>query len=165
MSQLGDGFDDKLLEGRPLLNAVIEETLRLYPAVPSSLPRTVPKEGATLSSHYIPAGTVVYSPAYTLHRDPEIFHEPHRFNADRFLNPAEVKLQQRQAMIALGGGARVCIGQHLAMMELRLSAAIFFRECRGARLSSEMPADSMDLVDFVLLSPKRNRCDITLHYA
>lgn len=67
-------------------------------------------------------------------------------------------------MIPLGGGSRVCIGQHLAMMELRLSAAIFFRECRGTRLSSKMPADSMDVVDFVLLSPKRRRCDITLNF-
>ncbi|KAH0421552.1 cytochrome p450 [Colletotrichum camelliae] len=162
VSRLNDDFDDKVPEGCPLLNAVIEETLRLYPAVPSSLPRTIPKEGATLSSHYIPAGTLVSSPAYTLHRDPEIFDEPHRFNADRFLDCAEVKLQQRQAMIALGGGARVCIGQHLAMMELRLSAAIFFQECQGARLSNEMPTDSMDVVDFVLLSPKQKRCDITL---
>lgn len=79
ISQLGDDFDDKTLDDCPVLNAVIQETLRLYPAVPSSLPRTVPEEGATLSAHYIPAGTVVYSPAYTLHRDPEIFHEPHRY--------------------------------------------------------------------------------------
>ncbi|KAF4883726.1 Cytochrome P450 monooxygenase cypX [Colletotrichum fructicola] len=80
VSQLGDDFNDKTLDDCPLLNAVIEETLRLYPAVPSSLPRTVPEEGATLSAHYIPAGAVVYSPAYTLHRDPEIFHEPHQYN-------------------------------------------------------------------------------------
>ncbi|CAI0641783.1 unnamed protein product [Colletotrichum noveboracense] len=131
ISQLGDDFDDKTLDDCPLLNAVIEETLRLYPAVPSSLPRTVPEEGATLSAHYIPAGTVVYSPAYTLHRDPEIFHEPHRFKADRFLDSAAVTLRQRQAMIPLGGGSRVCIGQHLAMMELRLSAAIFFSGMSG----------------------------------
>ncbi|KAL0944855.1 cytochrome P450 3A17 [Colletotrichum truncatum] len=162
IAKLGDDFDDKKLEGCPLLNAVIEETLRLYPAVPSSLPRKVPPGGVNLSSYFIPSGTVVYSPAYTLHRDPDIFPDPHRFNADRYLNPNMVGLKQRQAMAALGAGARVCLGQHLAMMELRLATAIFFQRCRGATISRSMPLDSMDMVDYVLLSPKRKRCDVTL---
>ncbi|KAF6816615.1 cytochrome P450 3A17 [Colletotrichum plurivorum] len=176
---LGEDFDDKTLEECPVLGAVIEETLRLYPAAPSSLPRRVPREGVTLLSYFVPADTVMCSPAYTLHRDAEIFPEPHkyecpsrlnnhlltfepRFDARRYLDPAKVQLKQRQAMIAWGGGARVCIGQHLAMMELRLATALFFKYCRGAKLSSKMPHDSMDMVDHVLLSPKRKRCDITL---
>ncbi|KAF6811169.1 cytochrome P450 3A17 [Colletotrichum musicola] len=159
---LGEEFDDKTLEECPVLGAVIEETLRLYPAVPSSLPRRVPREGVTLLSYFVPAGTVIYSPAYTLHREAEIFPEPHKFDAGRFFDPDKVQLKQRQAMIALGGGARVCVGQHLAMMELRLTTALFFKYCRGAKLSSKMPRDSMDMVDYVLLSPKRKRCDITL---
>ncbi|KAF9880089.1 cytochrome P450 3A17 [Colletotrichum karsti] len=159
---LGEDFDDKELEGCPLLNAVIEETLRLYPAVPSSLPRTVPQGGVTLASYFVAAGTVVYSPAYTLHRDSRIFPDPEKFDPDRYLDSSKVALQQRQAMIALGAGARVCLGQHLAMMELRLATAVFFRHCRGATLSDKMPADSMDMVDYVLLTPKRKRCDITL---
>ncbi|KAK1455783.1 cytochrome P450 3A17 [Colletotrichum melonis] len=178
---LGDNFDDKRLEACPILGAVIEETLRLYPAVLSSLPRLIPGGGTTLSSHFVPAGTVVYSPAYSLQRDPKVFPDPHRydyleypsekalansrlsrFDVDRYLDPTKVSLQQRQAYIPLGAGARVCIGQYLAMMELRLSTAVFFKRCRGARLGPNMPADSMKMKDYVLLSPKRKRCDITL---
>ncbi|KAK1466265.1 cytochrome P450 3A17 [Colletotrichum cuscutae] len=159
---LGDNFDDKRLEVCPILGAVIEETLRLYPAVLSSLPRLIPGGGAMLSSHFVPAGTVVYSPAYSLQRDPKVFPDPHRFDVDRYLDPTKVSLQQRQAYIPLGAGARVCIGQYLAMMELRLSTAVFFKRCRGARLGPNMPADSMKMKDYVLLSPKRKRCDITL---
>ncbi|KAK1512411.1 cytochrome P450 3A17 [Colletotrichum costaricense] len=159
---LGDNFDDKRLEACPILGAVIEETLRLYPAVLSSLPRLIPGGGTTLSSHFVPAGTVVYSPAYSLQRDPKVFPDPHRFDVDRYLDPTKVSLQQRQAYIPLGAGARVCIGQYLAMMELRLSTAVFFKRCRGARLGPNMPADSMEMKDYVLLSPKRKRCDITL---
>ncbi|KAI3557915.1 cytochrome P450 3A17 [Colletotrichum abscissum] len=178
---LGDNFDDKRLEACPILSAVIEETLRLYPAVLSSLPRLIPGGGTTLSSHFVPAGTVVYSPAYSLQRDPKVFPDPHRydyleypsekalanlrlsrFDVDRYLDPTKVSLQQRQAYIPLGAGARVCIGQYLAMMELRLSTAVFFKRCRGARLGPNMPADSMKMKDYVLLSPKRKRCDITL---
>ncbi|KAK1546744.1 cytochrome P450 3A17 [Colletotrichum paranaense] len=159
---LGDNFDDKRLEACPILGAVIEETLRLYPAVLSSLPRLIPGGGTTLSSYFVPAGTVVYSPAYSLQRDPKVFPDPHRFDVDRYLDPTKVSLQQRQAYIPLGAGARVCIGQYLAMVELRLSTAVFFKRCRGARLGPNMPADSMKMKDYVLLSPKRKRCDITL---
>lgn len=178
---LGDDFDDKRLETCPILSAVIEETLRLYPAVLSSLPRLVPEGGTTLSSHFVPAGTVVYSPAYSLQRDPEVFPDPHqyvylddssekalansklsRFDVNRYLDPTKVSLQQRQAYIPLGAGARVCIGQYLAMMELRLATAVFFKSCRGARLDPNMPADSMELKDYVLLSPKKKQCDVRL---
>ncbi|KXH32013.1 cytochrome P450 3A17 [Colletotrichum nymphaeae SA-01] len=159
---LGDDFDDKRLEACLILGAVIEETLRLYPAVLSSLPRLIPEGGTTLSSHFVPGGTVVYSPAYSLQRDPKVFPDPHRFDVDRYLDPTKVSLQQRQAYIPLGAGARVCIGQYLAMMELRLSTAVFFKRCRGARLGPNMPADSMEMKDYVLLSPKRKRCDVIL---
>ncbi|OBR10577.1 Cytochrome P450 3A17 [Colletotrichum higginsianum IMI 349063] len=163
VAQLGDDFDDRRLETCSLLRAVVEETLRMYPAVPSSLPRIVPDEGVTLGSYFIPGKTVVYSPAYTLQRNPDIFAKPHKFDADRYLYPGKVSLEQRQAFIPLGAGARVCIGQHLAMMELRLATAVFFKRCRGARLSDSMPQDSMDMADYVLLSPKRKRCDVVLN--
>ncbi|OHW95971.1 cytochrome p450 [Colletotrichum incanum] len=162
IAQLGDDFDDKRLEECLLLRAVIEETLRMFPAVPSSLPRIIPNGGATLCSYFIPAKTVVYSPAYTLQRKSDIFPEPHKFNVDRFLDPSKVSLKQRQALIPLGAGARVCVGQNLAMMELRLATALFFKRCRGAKLSDSMPPGSMDMVDYVLLSPKRKRCDVLL---
>ncbi|TQN68123.1 putative sterigmatocystin biosynthesis P450 monooxygenase [Colletotrichum shisoi] len=162
VARLGDDFDDRRLQTCSLLGAVIEETLRMYPAVPSSLPRIIPDGGITLGSYFIPGKTVVCSPAYTLQRDPDIFAEPHKFDADRYLHPGKVSLEQRQAFIPLGAGARVCIGQHLAMMELRLATAVFFRRCRGAKLSDGMPQDSMDMVDYVLLSPKRKRCDVVL---
>lgn len=66
---LTPSFTDSDLEQMPLLNAVINETLRLYCAVPGSLPRVVPQGGATLGGHFVPEGTTVSTQAYTLHRD------------------------------------------------------------------------------------------------
>ncbi len=66
----------KDLEAAPYLNRVIDETLRLYSAVPGSLPRTVPAGGTTLAGYAISADTVVCTQAYTFHRDPTIFHDP-----------------------------------------------------------------------------------------
>lgn len=75
---LGDDFESKDVEELPLLNAVIDEGLRLWGAAPSSLPRIVPREGAELDGHFLPGSTTVSTQAYTIHRDPEIFPEPER---------------------------------------------------------------------------------------
>ena len=73
---LKEGFTENDLIELPLLNAVIEETLRLYGAAPSSLPRVVPNGGAKLGGLYIPQGITVSTQAYTFHRDPEIWSDP-----------------------------------------------------------------------------------------
>lgn len=75
---LGDQLDMTELEKAPLLNSVIEETLRLYGAAPGALPRIVPNQGMVVAGHQLPAGTEVSTQAYTLHRDPRVFQEPHR---------------------------------------------------------------------------------------
>jgi cytochrome P450 len=43
----------------PILEAVINEALRLHPAAPSSLPRATPAGGAQLSEYYIPEGVCI----------------------------------------------------------------------------------------------------------
>jgi cytochrome P450 len=67
-------FDE--LSQAPLLNSVIEETLRLYGAAPGALPRSVPPSGVDMSGYFLPGGTVVSTQAYTIHRDPSIFPNP-----------------------------------------------------------------------------------------
>jgi len=66
-------FADADLEALALLNAVIEETLRLYGAAPASLPRQTPASGATLCGYFVPGGTTVDTQAYTIHRDASLF--------------------------------------------------------------------------------------------
>jgi cytochrome P450 len=78
VASLPPGFTDEDLEKLPVLNAVIEETLRLYGAAPGGLPRIVPNGGAHMMDHYLPAGTTVTTQAYTLHRDRTLFPNPNR---------------------------------------------------------------------------------------
>jgi cytochrome P450 len=59
-------------------------------------------------------------------------------------------------------GSRGCIGRHLAMMELRLAAALLFRECRGLRLCKSVTDDSMEQVMRVFTSSKGGKCEVTL---
>lgn len=48
------------------------------------------------------------------------------------------------------------------MMELRLAAALLFRECRGLRLSKNVTDDSMEQVMRVFTSAKGGKCEVTL---
>lgn len=69
-------FEDESLATLPLLNAVVEEALRVYGAAPGSLPRAVPPGGATFGKYYLPEKTTVSTQAYSMHRKPDIFHNP-----------------------------------------------------------------------------------------
>lgn len=78
-------FDE--LKNAPLLNSIIEETLRLYGAAPGALPRVVPGKGATLVGQYLPGGTVVSTQAYTFHRDENIWPDALRYDLHNTTNP------------------------------------------------------------------------------
>ena len=71
-----DELTDAKLEELPLLNATLQETLRLYAAVSGSLPRVAPPGGATICGFDIPEGTTCSTQAYTLHRDPVSWMSP-----------------------------------------------------------------------------------------
>ena len=78
MSQLSDELSTTELEAVPVLNSVINETLRLYGAAPGSPPRVVPSGGMAVSGYHISGGVEVSIQAYTNHRDPLAFPDPSR---------------------------------------------------------------------------------------
>ena len=71
-------FTEANLEELPYLNAVIEESLRLYGAAPGTMPRQTPAGGATFCGYYIPGNTTVSTQAFTIHRDPSLFENPEK---------------------------------------------------------------------------------------
>jgi cytochrome P450 len=153
VSAISDGFRDVDLEALPLLNATINETLRLYAAVPGSLPRVVPAQGATMCDHYLAPGTVVSTQAWTYHRDASLYTNPLEFDPSRFLdNPTGSSNNPKGAKAtnsAFGAGAYTCLGIHLAWMELRYGVAMFLRECKGAELAEGMkPLSPAELVNY-----------------
>jgi cytochrome P450 len=77
VSALPPDFAQDSVRDLPYLNQVIQEALRIHSAVPSALPRAVPPEGASLAGYRIPGGITVSTQAYTLHRNPDVFPNPH----------------------------------------------------------------------------------------
>ncbi|GAB7356749.1 hypothetical protein MBLNU459_g7651t1 [Dothideomycetes sp. NU459] len=162
VSHLQEGFTDADLERLPLLNAVINETLRLYCAVPGSLPRVVPQSGATLGGYFIPEGTTVSTQAYTLHRDENVWPAAQSFDPTRWMHGKEMSSAAKATFCAFGAGATSCLGINLAWMELRYATALFFRECRGMRLAASTTPESMELENYFVIVPKGHKCEVTL---
>lgn len=71
-------YGDADLETLPLLNATIEETYRLYGAAPEGLPRLVPHGGADIGGLWFAEGTTLTTQSFSLHRDGELFPDPHQ---------------------------------------------------------------------------------------
>ncbi|OJJ03877.1 hypothetical protein ASPVEDRAFT_891036 [Aspergillus versicolor CBS 583.65] len=157
LAALPEDFSDRETLQLPYLDRVINETLRVYAPVPTGLPRTVPNGGATLAGHWIPAGVTVTTQAYSLHRHPSVFPHPERFNPSRW---ATLATELKGAFMPFGGMSRICLGQNLARMELRLATAYFFRAFPNATVSAleNMSDVDMDPVIHFLMSPRGKRC-------
>ncbi|KAF6811627.1 cytochrome p450 [Colletotrichum sojae] len=162
LGALDPNFDDAKLEGLPLLKAVIDETMRLYAAVPGQLQRVVPPGGANLGGYSIPGGTLVETQAYTLHRDPDVWADPLRFDETRFLDPQRLTPRQKLLFCPWGAGPRICLGIELAKMELRLAVAELFRRCEGLRLAPETTDAAMEMENYFVMCPVGHKCEVTL---
>ncbi|KAF9472669.1 high nitrogen upregulated cytochrome P450 monooxygenase 2 [Pholiota conissans] len=114
------------------LNAVANEALRLQPPLPNSLQRAPPEgsEGKMCGTTYIPEGTAVIIPPYTLHRDPEYFSpRSEEFWPERWIvkdDPTVVL--DLDAFIPFSYGPANCAGKPLAMQELRYITAVLVRQ-------------------------------------
>jgi cytochrome P450 len=97
---------------------VVREALRLYPpgwVIPRTCTRPV-----TLAGRTLPAGSIVIFSPYVLHRRPDLYPEPHRFDPDRWLTPAPA---QKASYLPFGAGATRCLGEEFGLAEATLILA------------------------------------------
>lgn len=92
-----------------LMERCIKESLRLYPSGPF-ISRVISEDFVTHNNFEIPKGTVVNILIYDLHRNPELFPDPEKFDPDRFLLE-NVKNRHPYAYIPFSAGPRNCIGK------------------------------------------------------
>jgi cytochrome P450 family 135 len=107
LERLRDGDDE-------YADAVVKETLRLRPTVGIVLRKL--KAPMEIGGRLLPAGVNVAPCIYLMHRDPELYPDPHSFRPERFLEGQG----GTYTWIPFGGGVRRCIGASFALLEMRI---------------------------------------------
>ncbi|EHY53163.1 hypothetical protein HRR83_005992 [Exophiala dermatitidis] len=113
----------------PYFQACLKEAMRIAPAVGLNITRKVPPGGAEINGVKLPAGTEVAVNGWVLHRDKSVFGEDADvYRPERWLegDKEKIKLMDR-CMFQFGGGSHVCIGRHLALLEMNKVLPQIFR--------------------------------------
>jgi cytochrome P450 len=115
---------------------VLHEALRLCPPAPA-IGRAVLAD-IEVDGHLVPAGSLAVVSIYAMHRDPQLWEDPLRFDPDRF-SPERSRGRNRWQYLPFGGGPRGCIGDHFAMLEATLALATILRRVDILSLSYDFP--------------------------
>lgn len=116
------------LKQLPILNATLNEGMRLCPTIPDSMRRNVPSGGGVVAGQVLPGGAVVSVPPWATYRARRNFLEPDRFMPARWLSTAKSTTKSdaqddKAAFNPFSLGPHNCPGQNLAWLELRLILA------------------------------------------
>lgn len=121
---------DTVLQGRaphaadlgslPLMRRVVSETLRMYPASWLLGRRTL--QEIEIAGVAVPARAQVLLNFYALHRDPQAWPDPGRFDPDRWIDPDPEVL--RTHYLPFGMGPNVCVGEGFAWSLIMTTLAI-----------------------------------------
>ncbi|CAL9091367.1 unnamed protein product [Musa acuminata var. zebrina] len=108
------------------LGMILNETLRLYPPVVATIRRA--EADVELGGYDIPQGTELLIPIMGVHHDAGLWGtDVAEFNPTRFADGASRAARHPTAFIPFGLGARMCIGQNLAVLEAKLTVAILLQ--------------------------------------
>jgi len=107
----------------PLLNAVINEAMRLCPSLPTAMPRIVPERGASICGYWLPAGTLVSFNQLAAYTSPINFSSPDEFIPSRWLPESNMKTHNFEVFHPFSIGQRNCVGKSFGLMEVRLILA------------------------------------------
>ena len=109
------------LDQLPLLEGALKETMRLIPA--GVWTARYAMEPFQLGSYQLQKGTWVMMSAYVTQRIPDIFPEPYKFLPERWqtIHPSSYEF------MSFSAGPRYCIGQSLAMMQLKIAMSMILQ--------------------------------------
>jgi len=121
------------LPNLPYTTAVVSESLRMYPPI-WLYPRDAVAEDE-LDGWPVPAGSSVLLSPLVTHRDPELWPSPDAFDPERFLSGVR---PERGSYFPFGFGARQCIGNLMATVELQVALAMVVQRTDLGLLGGEL---------------------------
>ena len=144
---LESGADADLPDRLPLLRAILEESLRLYPPVPRFDREAVAAD--LIGEHSVEPGDLISIWPWILHRHKKLWDNPDAFDAGRF-GPDGKHDGHRFQYLPFGGGPRTCVGARLAMAEALTILAIWLSSWRFA----PAPGRQVNVSGMVTLRPR-----------
>ena len=89
----------------------------MYPSV-YFISRILGEDLRLTNGYLLPKSTDVFIHIYDVHRNPDVYPDPERFDPDRFL-PENCQNRHPYAYLPFSAGPRNCIGQKFAILELK----------------------------------------------
>jgi cytochrome P450 len=118
LDTLGSLPDPMSIFRLPYLTAVCNETLRIHPVAMLTFPRIV-QEPLKLLGYSLEPGIIVAGCIYLTHQRKDLYPEPKQFKPERFIEGQFSPYE----FIPFGGGVRRCMGEALAIFEMKLVLA------------------------------------------
>ena len=115
-----NGIGPECLQSFTYTRAVIEEALRIYPPVWIMARKAAAND--CVAGFSVPAGTTLLINVYGMHHHPSHWVAPGDFQPERWLNGTKENLPS-YLYLPFGGGPRLCIGHHFAMMVMQTVVA------------------------------------------
>ncbi|WP_250292697.1 cytochrome P450 [Frankia sp. CiP1_Cm_nod1] len=109
----------------PFTDAVLNESMRLYPPVWAMSRYLV--EDRVVGGYPLPAGSTLLLSQWVVHRDEKWWPEPERFDPERWIGDRADPDRPRYAYFPFGGGPHQCIGNSFARTEGVLALATIAR--------------------------------------
>ncbi|KAF2898972.1 hypothetical protein ILUMI_07208 [Ignelater luminosus] len=131
------------------MGQVIDKTLRKYPPLAflnrkCVLPYKIPDTDIVLDK-----GTAVIIPTIALHRDPEYFPDPEKFDPDRFSEENKSKIAPF-TYLPFGEGPRICIGLRFGVMQAKVGLAVLLQNYKFSLNDKTKIPLKMDPFSFIL---------------
>ncbi|KAL6012494.1 hypothetical protein ACLOJK_002983 [Asimina triloba] len=142
--------DDSDIKNLTYLQAIVKETMRLYPAGPLSVAHEA-MEDCNIGGFHIRAGTQLLTNIWKIQHDPRVWLDPSEFRPERFITShAEVDARgQHFQYIPFGSGRRMCPGMPFAYQVIHLTLA---RLIHGFNMATTMdePVDMTECIGLTM---------------
>ncbi|KAI6204336.1 Cyp-29A4 [Aphelenchoides besseyi] len=156
-TEIKDAFDDDTefapnkLKELPYLDAVVKETLRMFPSL-GMIGRELQND-VQIGEQKLPAGSTVNLGIYLMHHNEKIFPDSWKFDPERFLDD---RTPSPGAYMPFSAGPRNCLGQRFANNQLRIFVAHLLY---NFRFSADMKfLDNRPRLANPFCSDKRSSC-------
>lgn len=156
--------DTEALMHVPYLDAVIRESLRLYPPAAHLMERRVTQDVVMPTGEFIPKGAFVTGHTWALHRDPAVWGEDaEEYRPERHLITDEEGNQTLNScgaqLMAFSYGPRTCMGMNFAMAEMRVVLSRLLQAFIWTSIPNENRGPSFETA--YLLAPRNMSIRVT----